>query len=310
MKCNNRIPFLSASVSVFIATMALTACGPQEKKPGQSVARVDGHELTVNQLNGEIASLPPEVPKGEAAKAMALESMINRQLLLDEAEELKLDRDPEVMQAVMRQKEQVIIQALLQRKSSAMSKPTLEEVDSYYRANPALFANRKVYEMRQVVFPAEALTPAVKDLVDSGKSIDEITALLEKNNVQFSNASGVRSTADLPMQMVERLETIGSGRPFLIKERNGVSVATLHFLKEVPVGLDEARPQIQRFLMNRKDGDIAKTEVERLRRTAKIEYLDGTAGPAAASTAQAKRGSASDATTSGDAISKGVSALK
>lgn len=290
---------------------ALASCGNKsETKVGQSVARVDGYELTVHQLNGELRGGQQHSAKDEAAqKREALESLIDRRLLVAEAERNKLDRDPEVMQAIERQKGQVVIQALLQRKAANLSKPTAEEVQAYYKSNPALFANRKVYDMRQVTFAADSFTPELKELVDSGKTLDELAVWLDKKNVQFTKASASRSTADLPTQIVKSLDAVGSGRPFVIKDSARVMVASLHLTKETPVSEEEARPQIEQYLVNQKIRDVTSTEVARLRNAAKIEYLDPKVAPAAPDDSPALLPAAAG-TKADDHISKGVSGLK
>lgn len=294
------------------AASALVACsGEPEKQVGQSVVRVDGYELTVHQLNGELQSVQRSPSKDETAlKQEALKALIDRRLLLAEAERNKLDRDPEVMLAVERQKEQVIIQALLHRKAAGVSKPTREEVQNYYRSNPVLFANRKVYDMRQLTVAVDSYTPEFKSLVDSGKSLDELAAWLERNNVQFAKGGATRSTADLPPQIVGSLDTLGAGKPFVVKDATRVMIASLQVAKETPVSETEAAPQIEQFLMAQKAGELAETELARLRTAAKIDYLDPSLAPAAKPDPAVRKVSAPGSSTSDEHISKGVSGLK
>ena len=312
MEYKNRVLCKSAVVIAVIAACMLVGCdkgGPQ-KTAGQSLARVDGYELTVHQLNSELASAPQASASDPALRRKALDSLINRRLLVSEAERAKLDRDPEVMQAIERQKEQILVQALLQRKAATVAKPTADEVQAYYQANPALFANRKVYDMRQIAVPAGAVTAALRDYVDSGKPIDDVIAWLDKNNVPYSSGSGSRSTADLPQQVVAHLDTIGSGKPFVVTDANRITIASLRLLKDTPVNEETARPQIEQYLMNRKMRDLANAELARLHAVAKIEYLDQSLAraqtdaktPSAANAAQA-------AAKPDDTISKGVSGL-
>jgi peptidyl-prolyl cis-trans isomerase C len=297
---------------ITFTTCALVACSDKaEKKVGQSVARIDGYELTVHQLNGELQSAQNASMKDEATlKQNALKSLIDRRLLLAEAERNKLDRDPEVMLAVERQKEQVIIQALLQRKAAGVAKPTNEEVQSYYRSNPVLFAKRQVYDMRQLTLAAASYTPEFKSLIDSGKSLDELAAWLEQNNVQFAKGGAARSTADLPPQILASLATLGSGKPFVIKDATRVMVASLQLVKETPVSESEAAPQIEQFLMARKAHELGESELARLRTAAKVEYLDPSLAPTDKADPAVQKASAPGSSTSDEHISKGVSGLK
>lgn len=312
MKCNKcglRPAVLAFAVA---ATILLEGCGNggAEKNRGQSVARVDGYELTVHQLNSELASLPQTAANEATLKSQALQSLINHRVLVSEAERTKIDHDPDVMQAIERQKEQILIQALIQRKAAAGQKPSESEVKAYYHANPALFANRKTYEMRHAVISADSATPALTDYVDSGHSLDEVIAWLEKNDVQFSAASAPRSSADLPQQVVEKLGSIENGTPFILKDSQRVVIASLHPIKETPVTEEKARPQIEQFLINTRLRDVAKAELLRLRTAARIEYLDPAIAPVQSGSNKLADNGAEAGAKPNDAISKGLSGLK
>ena len=55
-----------------------------------------------------------------------------------------------------------------------------------------------------------------------------------------------------------------------------VSIADV---RDAPVTLDVAAPQIEQFLLNKKNKDAADAELARLRATAKIEYLNKDLAP-------------------------------
>lgn len=312
MEYKNRVLRHNAAVVALIAAFIMVGCdkGGAQKTAGQSLARVNGYELTVHQLNSELASAPQASANDPAHRREAMDSLINRRLLVAEAERAELDRDPEVMQMIERQKERILAQALLERKAAMLAKPTASEVQAYYQANPALFANRKVYDMRQIVVPAGAATPALREYVDSGKPIDDVIVWLDKTNVPYSSGSGSRSTADLPQQIVAHLDTIGSGKPFVINDPDRITIASLRLLRDTPVTEETARPQIERYLMNRKMRELAKAEVSRLRTAARIEYLDQSLARAPT---DSKKSSAAntvqDAPKPDDGLSKGVSGV-
>ena len=313
MKYNSRILSQNTCVLAVIGGFILAGCskGDAQKSPGQTLARVDGYELTVHQLSTELKFAPQASANEPVLKSQALQSLINRRLLVAEAEHAKLDRDPEIMQAIERQKEQVLVQALLQRKAAAAAKPTAGEVQAYYQANPALFANRKVYDMRQIAMPTGAVSTELRDYVDSGKSFDEVIAWLDKNNVPYSTASASHSTADLPQQIVNNLDMIGSGKPFVVRDPNRVTIASLRLVKDMPLDEATARPQIEQYLTNRKMRELANADLARLRAAAKIEYLDQSLAPASNDEKKHIAGNeVQGAVKPDDAISKGVSGLK
>jgi EpsD family peptidyl-prolyl cis-trans isomerase len=149
-------------ISVMTLVLSLAACGNKEAKPGQSLVRVNGEEVTALQLNDELQRLNVPPAQQEAASKQLLESLIDRQLLQAEAAAEKLDRDPKVMQSIERAKAQLIAQAYLQKKIGAPAQPSKSEVEDYFGKHPEFFSARKQFEMRQLMF-------ATKDMDDNLK---------------------------------------------------------------------------------------------------------------------------------------------
>src|SRR5450830_1367746 len=100
-------------VACLLAGLALTACGDKEKKPGQALVDVDGTEITVLQLNDELQRAAVPAQQQESASKQLLEALVDRQLLLAQAEKDKLDRDPKVLQAIERANAMIIAQSYL-----------------------------------------------------------------------------------------------------------------------------------------------------------------------------------------------------
>lgn len=290
----------------------LVSCGGNaEKKPGQSVARVDDYEITVHQLNNELKQAGRDAANADPAtlQKQALESVIDRQLLIAEAQRNKVDRDPEVMQAIELAKNRIIAQAHLQRKLTAIAKPTQTEVESYFQQNPALFTNRKLFEMRQVVIAARDFSDEVKRTVDTAKTVDDVTAWLDGQKIQYVKGAASRTTADLPQAVVANIDVLSKGKPFVVKDPERVTISSLFHQKDIPVALADATPQIEQFLVNRKSREAITAELSRLRASAKIEYLNEGVFAKAAAAPTTVAATESGSMDNGH-IAKGISGLK
>ena len=107
--------------------LVFSACGNQskdkEKKSGQALVSVNGKEVTTLQLNDEIRRAGVRADQYETANKQLLESLIARQLIVDEAMRNKLDRTPDVMQARERANAQIIAHAYLQGITGKVIKP-------------------------------------------------------------------------------------------------------------------------------------------------------------------------------------------
>src|SRR5438445_7291186 len=150
-------------LSVLIAlVIALSSCGEADVKKagGQVVAKVNGDEISVHQINHAIAR-GNDIPPGEAKQAAAqtLERIIDQELLVQKALKDKLDRDPQVMQAIEDAKRQILAQAYIERAAAASSTESREEIRKFYQENPALFERRRIYRVHElaVVAPREKL---------------------------------------------------------------------------------------------------------------------------------------------------------
>ena len=296
---------MCTAAMLLVATLA--ACGGKaEKKAGQALASVNGQEITVLQLNEELMRANVPAARQEAARKQMLEALIDRQLLESEATKEKMDRDPKVMQAIERAKSTIVAQAYLQKRVGTIARPTATEVEEYFNKNPQLFVNRKVFDMRQLVLASSDVTDNVKAAIDASKSLDEVAAWLDEHKVKYGRGQLARSTQELPPELASKLLAMPKGQLFIIREGDRSMLLSINEVKDAPVTLAQATPQIEQFLVNKKNKEAAEAELKRLRASAKIEYLGQT--PAAATAATPADGTKPAA--GADDHARGVAGLK
>ena len=302
------VPQRILTAGVILLTVAgLAACGgDKQKKVGQALASVNGEEITALQLNEELQRAGVPAAQQEAASKQLLEALIDRQVVENVALKEKIDRDPKVMQAVERAKALIISQAYMQKKLSGMAPPSKAEVEDYFNKHPELFSNRKQFDMRQLLIASKDMNDALKQVIDKSKSLDEVAAWMESNKIGFARGQVSRTTTDLAPELVAKLQSMPKGQLFIINEGERAMLMTIVDIKEVPVKLAAAAPQIEQYLVNTRTKDAAKQEMERLRAAAKIEYLNQPAAATAASGAA----SAASASASAAATARGVAGLK
>lgn len=263
--------------ALILVAATLSACGDKaakEKKPGQALASVNGEEVTVLQLNEELQRAGVTAAQQDTASKQLLQVLIDRQLLQEAAAKENLDRDPKVMQAIERAKSLIVAQAYLQKKIGNPVKPTSAEVEDYFNKHPEFFSNRKQFSMSEIVIGANDLTPEVRTAADSAKSLEEIAVWLDAHKVKYGRTQITRSTADVPPQLSAKLLGMPKGQLFVVKEGPRAMFITVNEVKDAPVTLAVASPQIEQFLTNKKNKEMASAELQRLRSTAKIEYLN------------------------------------
>jgi EpsD family peptidyl-prolyl cis-trans isomerase len=262
--------------ALILAAAGLSACGNKagDKKPGQALASVNGEEITVLQLNEELQRAGVGPAQQEAASKQLLQALIDRQLLQTEAAREKLDRDPKVMQSIERAKALIVAQAYMLKRIGNPPRPTAAELEDYYNKNPQFFANRKQFDMNELVLATKDLTPELKAAADAAKSIEEVAAWMDAHKIKFGRTQVARSTTDLTPDMSARLLSLPKGQLFFVKEGERSLLISIAEVKDAPVTLETASQQIEQFLVNKRNKESATTELARLRANARIEYLN------------------------------------
>ena len=261
---------------VMCSATLLSACS--HKKDGgetQVVAKVNGDEITVHQLNFAMSRLG-EIPKekeNEAAKQM-LRNLVDQQLLVKLAFDKKLDRNPNVLQEIEASKSQILAQAALeQRVQPLITKPTDAEIHDYYVKTPELFANRRIYRFAEISVPGTAQTDRIKSLLSGTKNLDEFAAKLRKEDIQFKAQSVVKTAEELPTVLLPKFAKMAKGEVAIIPVGDSISVLQMQDYKEQPVNEEQAKPLIAKYLFEQKRKALMEAEIKKLRDAAKIEYL-------------------------------------
>ena len=307
-----------------IAVLALSACGKSEGKKAatQIAARVNKEEISVHQVNAVLSrsgNIPAEQAK--AAGRQILDKLIDQELLVQQAVDKKLDRDPKVMQALEAARREILARAYADQVMGAAAKPAAEDIKAYYAAHPELFSQRRVYSLQELAVRA---TPeqieALKQELPRTKSLTDVANWLKSKGIQFVGNAGVKPAEQLPLELLPRYHAMKDGQVGLIAGPSGALVVYLVASQSAPMDEAAATPFIEQFLGNRKRAELADAEIKQLKAKAKIEYLNdfgpvADAGkpaeaPAAAPAAKPAAAPAKGPAVDGKSLDKGLSGLK
>ena len=236
------------------------------------LARVNGAEIS-------LAGLAPAA--GGAATREALDKVIDRELLVQRALELHLDRDPQVGAALGEARRQVLAQAYVDRLAAQRAgELSRERVRAFYAEHPALFAERRIYRLSELAVSAPAeLLDVLRAEAARAQSLDDMAAWLRLHDARFSAVSLDRPAEELPLAWLPKLARMKPGeiavfaRPGYAGAPGGASVVRLDEAEEAPLDEAQAAPLIERFLAGRQRLEVAAAEVRRLRGAARIEYM-------------------------------------
>ena len=263
-------------ITALILAAAISACGGSGEKPKtQVLARVNGEEITVAQLNQVLVMMRPEAAVDPAvANRIALESIIDETIGVQAAVKMKLDRDPETLRAVETAKRRVLVDAYLQRALQNTPSPTASEVHEYLSRHPEMFAERRIYIFNQLT--AKAGKKSVASLVSKVDGIDnlsEFAAWLKISGVEYDLISDVRPSEQLPAVMLEQMQRLKAGDLGYWSATDGVVVIEVVKIIDKPLTEQEARPLIERYLARQKQLMAEQGLFKEMRANAKVEYL-------------------------------------
>jgi EpsD family peptidyl-prolyl cis-trans isomerase len=260
-------------------SLALIASGCDRKAEGQTVAVVNGEEITANELNAELANanLPSDADK-KVVTARVLQTMIDRRLLAQQAREENLDKSPDYLARQRRLNEDLLIGMLAQRQMSTAQLPSAAEISQFQASRPQMFAQREQWNLEQLLYPTPA-DPGVQQRIAATRSLEELATVLGRAGVNFQRMRNRIDTAVIPTDMYRRIAALPQGEPFIVPA-GGRSVASVVVSKEpAPLAGAEARP-IAVAAMRRENGaKFMGDRVKSLRQAAKIDYKEGY-GPA------------------------------
>jgi EpsD family peptidyl-prolyl cis-trans isomerase len=258
------------------AAVMVSACGGGKDKPaGQAVARVNQDEITVHQINhllGQQRGIKPD--QVDAASRRILERLIDQELALQKAQEQKLDRDARVVAQLEAARREILARAYLDRVGDAASKPSAEDIRKYYTEHPALFAQRRIFQLQEINIEAKAeQLPQLRQALESAKNPAEFVNYLRDQSFKFSGSQAVRGAEQIPLNALPRLAALKDGQALFNEVPTGANVVVLVGSRAQPVDEAAARPVIEQFLVNDARRRLVADDMKAMRAAAKIEYL-------------------------------------
>ena len=275
---------LTLPVVLALALLTLGGCDKKaESTPASQVAvKVNDAEITVHQVNQVLAkagNVPPA--QQDQVRKNVLDTLINQQLLASKAVENKLDRTPETLMAIEASKREILARAYMETVAAAGPKLDRTDVTRYYYGHPELFAERKIYNLQEIVFQAsgEGLKQ-VQSLTATAVSTEKILEFMKSQNIPYRGNAVTKPAEQLPAELLKQLHGAKDGETLVISGPQGHTLIRVVATRKTPVDEATAVPAIQRFLMNQRINETVEKEVKGLRDTAKIEYVGSFANAA------------------------------
>lgn len=271
-------PGRGAPLFLMATALALAGCGligggdKEAKAPtGQVVAKLDGQEITVLEVNAELAGtpIPPAMNRRDAEKA-ALNNIITRRMLVKAAEAQELDKTPEFILQQRRAMEQLKVQALARDIAGKVVAPTRDEAVKFMDENPSMFRERRIMTVDQIQF----LRPDnIAELgFEAAKTMEAVEAILNANNIPFRRQPATLDTLGANPAFVTELMKVLDQNPkelFMFATNAPGAPGPVVLVNEVqstrvdPFTGDKAREFATNFLRNQRIQQALEAEVKK-----------------------------------------------
>ena len=262
-------------IALAVVATVLTGCGADKAKATQVAAKINSEEITISQVNNALASVPVTPGKtAEEAKQEVLNNLIIQNLAEQQAVKMKLDRKPEVMQAIENAKNTILARAYMDPIMLAVPKPSADDAHKFYVGHPELFSDRHIFSLKELeVETKPELAESIREMAGKGESLDAIAASLKAKNITSSIHEGVKPAEQLPLEMLQQLSKLPAGKLMVIELSKTISVLQVVSAKVEPVKEAQATAIINEYLINNGKKEVLDKEVKALKAGAKIEYF-------------------------------------
>jgi EpsD family peptidyl-prolyl cis-trans isomerase len=264
---------------IAVIAVAFLASGCTKKAEGQTVAVVNGEEITVPDLNFalDLAKVPEGADK-DKARAQVLQQLVDRRLLAEQAKKEGIDKTPEYLNRERRADEDLLISMLADRRLKTTQLPSDREIQNFMATHPEMFANREIWSLDQVVFAAPT-NANLKLQIQGAHSISELIAVLQNNKVAFKQQKTRLDTAIIPPELYAKLSTLAAGEPFALSNGKQMVASAVSGKEPQPLTGDDAKPIAAQAIRKTQTAKSLESMLKSLKSAAKIEYQPGYGPP-------------------------------
>lgn len=262
------------------------------KPSGQVVATVNGNEITSIQLRqemGNFSSKDPAVMK--AAQQQALQQIILRRVIVNTAQEQKLDKSAEYDMQLRRGEENLLVQSYQRKVGMAVAVPSRQEAENYISANQGKFTGRRILVVDQVIVGPNNISP---ERLKALNTLGEVKALYDAEGIAYQTNVATLDTLSIDPRMIDAVDKLPEGEVFVIPQRGSVLFNRVISTHAVPFRGDPAIAYAVNQLRNQRGQEAVVRQVELLRKGAEssIVYNDAFKPPTPKKAPAAKAGTA------------------
>ena len=280
---HQRIAGVSLPGILALAALMLLPAGCGKAGAGrtsQVLARVNGREITVSAFRRQVRELPPEARKfaESAGQAALLNSMIDRELLYQEAKRKRLNEDPDTKGRIEDAEKDVLAAALIERQTAGKTAVSADEARLYYNSHPSEFRDVPQVRLSRIVVPDAKDAARLLAELKKGGDFGRLAALysIDRRSAARGGDTGYFAYGQVPAAI--RDEVLHGAKPgmkrdgpVVLKTASGYAIYRITGRRAVTYPFDGTEGAIEKHLAGIKFGEAVRALADRLRERAKIE---------------------------------------
>ena len=193
------MPKILKSIAIIVASAALIAgCSSNKaddakksaKGSGEVIAEVNGTAITTEDFNKELENLPPYVKpmtETDEGKKELLETMVIRELILQQAKKDGIDKSPLVAEKLEELKKRLVVEAYLKKKVEEQANISDADLQKFYDTNKDKFKSGEQIRASHILVKDEKVAQDILGKLKSGGSFEE---LAKKHSLDSAGEKG------------------------------------------------------------------------------------------------------------------------
>jgi peptidyl-prolyl cis-trans isomerase C len=241
--------------------------------PETILASFGGQTITLGEFNQLWEQIPEEY-KLQLDKTIVLNQMISERLLIQEAKNMGLEEDKDVLEQIKKMTEQILVQALIQKDILDKVQVSDEEVEKYYKENQDKFTEKEQVHLFNILVKTEEEAQDILEQLKAGEDFGEIAKTKSTGpSASKGGDMGFISKESTIPKIDEAVFALEIGElTDIIKSDYGFHILKVTEKKPESIKtLEEAKDEIMQTLLPEKQKDAFGNLLEELKSKAEIK---------------------------------------
>ena len=266
------------SVILLLFTAALFTGCLEGKSDSPVIAKVNKDKLTQEDFLAEIGRVPEWARgqfEGQEGKEKFLDELIKRELIHQDAVQMKLDKDKDYISKVKEFEKMTLVSLVLQKEIEEKANVSDEEVKAFFKENEAKFRIGTEIRASHILVETEDQAKNIITRINKGETFEKMAKAYSKDTGSAERGGDLGFFGRGKMvpefeQAAMSLKVGGLSGP--VKTRFGFHVIKLAAIKEgAPANFDQSKDSIHKQLISTKRKQLFDSYIEKLQSSGKIE---------------------------------------